>query len=81
MSTNDRRRIIAAINAANNGGQICCPTCGIPLNYDRGGLPNTASANAAGTVTCQRCARDTAREPDASKPRITKPNTATNFTG
>ena len=58
MTQLTRREQVNAITTAERDGQRYCPSCGAPLNYDRGRLPNSAVFNpTTGTVTCARCKR------------------------
>jgi hypothetical protein len=65
MSRLLRREQTHAILDAKRDGQTYCPSCGTPLNYDRGALPNTAVYNTATeTVTCHRCNRSSSTTPE-----------------
>lgn len=66
-----RKERARAVITAEQDGQAYCPSCGTPLNYDRGGLPNSSTYNTTtDTVTCSRCAeRATPATSPAPRPR------------
>ncbi|XAS63106.1 hypothetical protein ACOM2C_06635 [Pseudarthrobacter sp. So.54] len=78
-----RREQIRAITTAAQAGQTYCPRCGIPLNYNRGGLPNSSTYDTStDTVTCSRCAepRTSTRTTPSTRSQDTEPATPS-FTG